>query len=44
MANEEVQSSNDVPSTQETQMTLNQTNMESQEREVVREPGVSPNK
>jgi len=36
MANEEVQSSYDVPPTQETQMTLNQTNVESQEREVVR--------
>jgi len=44
MANEEVRSSNDVPPTQETQTILNQTNVESQEREAIREPSVSPNK
>jgi hypothetical protein len=43
MAILEVQSF-DVPPTQETQTILNQTNVESQEREAVREPSVSPNK
>jgi len=44
MASEEVQSSNDVPPTQETQIPLNGRNVESQDLEAVREPSVSPNK
>jgi hypothetical protein len=44
MANEEVQSPNDVSPTQQTQTARNETNVESQEPEAVREPSVSPNK
>jgi len=43
-ASEEVQSSNVVPPTQETQIPLNGRNVESQDLEAVREPSVSPNK